>query len=51
MSYQICQFAWIGDYPDPNTFLDMMVTGGGNNETGWSNPEYDRLIAGGSANR
>ena len=45
MDYQICRASWIGDYVDPNTFLDMWVTGGGNNETGWSNPEYDRLIA------
>ena len=36
--------AWIGDYNDPKTFLDMFVTGGGNNDTGWSNPEYDRLL-------
>ena len=34
----------VGDYPDPNTFLDMFLTGGGNNRTGWSNPEYDKLI-------
>jgi oligopeptide transport system substrate-binding protein len=45
MNYQVARQGWIGDYPDPNTFLDMWVTGGGNNETGWSNPEYDRLIA------
>jgi oligopeptide transport system substrate-binding protein len=44
MNYQISRSAWIGDYPDPNTFLDMWVTGGGNNNTGWSNKEYDRLI-------
>jgi oligopeptide transport system substrate-binding protein len=30
---------------DPNTFLDMWLKDGGNNETGWTNPEYDRLIA------
>jgi ABC-type oligopeptide transport system substrate-binding subunit len=35
----------VGDYPDPNTFLDMFVTDGGNNRTGWSDPDYDRLIA------
>jgi ABC-type oligopeptide transport system substrate-binding subunit len=23
----------------------MVLTGGGNNRTGWSNPAYDRLIA------
>jgi oligopeptide transport system substrate-binding protein len=45
LNYQVCRGSWIGDYVDPNTFLDMWLTGGGNNETGWSNPEYDRLIA------
>ncbi len=45
MNYQIARAGWIGDYNDPNTFLDMFVTGGGNNHTGWSNPEYDSLIA------
>ena len=45
LDYSIARAAWIGDYPDPNTFLDMFITDGGNNQTGWSNPEYDRLIA------
>ena len=45
MDYSIARAAWIGDYPDPNTFLDMFISGGGNNQTGWSSPEYDRLIA------
>lgn len=44
MNYSIARAGWLGDYPDPNTFLDMFVTGGGNNETGWSNPQYDKLI-------
>jgi oligopeptide transport system substrate-binding protein len=43
-NYFIGRAGWVGDYLDPSTFLDMMITGGGNNETGWSNPEYDRLI-------
>src|SRR5262249_42398826 len=34
----------IGDYLDPNTFLDMFVTDGGNNQTGWSSKKYDQLI-------
>lgn len=42
--YDIAWSAWIGDYVDPMTFLDMMVTDNGNNRTGWSNAEYDRLI-------
>lgn len=43
--YQIARGSWIGDYNDPNTFLDMWVTEGGNNRTGWSSPAYDELIA------
>ncbi len=43
--YEIARSGWIGDYVDPNTFLDMFVTGGANNQTGWSAPRYDALIA------
>ncbi len=45
VDYDIARSSWVGDYPDPNTFLDMFVTGGGNNRTGWSSAEYDALIA------
>jgi oligopeptide transport system substrate-binding protein len=44
LNYQVCRAGWIADYVDPNSFLDMFVTGGGNNETGWSNKEYDQII-------
>ena len=44
MNYTVARRAWVGDYLDPNTYLDMMVTGGENNSTGWSNAAYDRLI-------
>jgi oligopeptide transport system substrate-binding protein len=44
LDYQISRAGWIGDYVDPNTFLDLWKTGGGNNQTGWSNPRYDQLI-------
>ncbi|RCS54853.1 peptide ABC transporter substrate-binding protein [Bremerella cremea] len=44
MDYDVVRAGWIGDYPDPNTFLDMFVTDGENNQTGWSNKEYDELI-------
>ena len=43
--YEIARQGWIGDYSDPMTFLDMWVTGGGNNDCGFSNSEYDSLIA------
>ena len=45
LSFEVSRSAWIGDYPDPNTFLDMFVTGGENNRTGWGNARYDELIA------
>ncbi|MHB8071084.1 MAG: peptide ABC transporter substrate-binding protein [Candidatus Cryosericum sp.] len=45
LNYDVSRAGWIGDYMDPNTFLDMWVTGGGNNDTGWSNKSYDALIA------
>ena len=35
--YQIARHGWVADYIDPMTFLDLFVTGGGNNDTGFSN--------------
>ncbi|RIE15574.1 peptide ABC transporter substrate-binding protein [Candidatus Cryosericum septentrionale] len=45
LNYDVERYGWIADYMDPMTFLDMWVTGGGNNNTGWSNKSYDALIA------
>jgi len=44
LAYDICRAGWIGDFPDPHGFLEVFVTGGGNNDTGYGNPEYDRLL-------
>lgn len=44
LDYQVSRAGWLGDYVDPMTFVDMFVTGGGNNNTGWGNAEYDRLV-------
>ena len=44
MRYEIGRHAWIGDFVDPTTFLDMFRTGDSNNETGWSSPRYDQLL-------
>lgn len=44
LDYDIGRSRWLGDYPDPNTFLDLQVTNGGNNDTGWSNKSYDEYI-------
>ena len=43
--YQIARAGWIGDYLDPNTFLNMYTSSSGNNDTGWSNQRYDELLA------
>jgi oligopeptide transport system substrate-binding protein len=45
LNYQVARASWVGDYMDPNTFLDLWVTGGGNNHSGWGNKSYDALIA------
>ncbi len=41
LDYGIAISNWIGDYADPNSFLELFVTGGGNNRTGWSSQSYD----------
>jgi ABC-type oligopeptide transport system substrate-binding subunit len=35
---------WIGDYPDPSTFTDKYRSTSVNNDSGWINPEFDRLL-------
>ena len=45
-NFQVARAGWIGDYADPHTFLDLWTTGGGNNQTGWSNSAYDQLLRG-----
>jgi oligopeptide transport system substrate-binding protein len=42
--YDIARAGWVGDYLDPNTFLDQWVTNGGNNQTGFSSAPYDTLL-------
>jgi oligopeptide transport system substrate-binding protein len=44
MEFDIARRGWIGDYVDPNNFLDLYLTGGGNNNTGFSDPRYDEMI-------
>lgn len=42
--FSIVLAGWGPDYNDPMTFIDIWVTGAGNNHTGWSNAEYDELV-------
>ena len=43
-TYQITYAGWGGDYNDPLTFMDMWITDGGNNDSYWSNADYDAAI-------
>jgi oligopeptide transport system substrate-binding protein len=43
-NYQMERAGWIADYPDPHVFLEIFETGNGNNDTLWSNAEYDSLV-------
>ncbi|HOA14934.1 MAG TPA: peptide ABC transporter substrate-binding protein [Bacillota bacterium] len=43
--YMIARNGWLADYDDPTSFLDLFVTGNGNNDGQYSNPKYDELMA------
>ena len=42
--YQICNTGWGADYNDPMTFMQLYVTGDGNNAPFASNERYDELV-------
>ena len=42
--FEMVRFGWIGDYVDPNTFLELYTKESGNNNSNWSSDEYDRLL-------
>jgi oligopeptide transport system substrate-binding protein len=44
-NYDICRAGWINDFNDPHNDIEMFITDGGNNRTGWSSKEYDDLVA------
>jgi len=44
LDFGIARSSWVGDYPDPNTFLDLFLSESGNNRTGWKSTHYDDLI-------
>jgi oligopeptide transport system substrate-binding protein len=42
------RMGWIGDYPDPSTFMQLMTSYSENNHTGWGSKVYDDLVAQGN---
>ena len=43
-NYNIARHGWIADYNDPMSFIDMWLTGGGNNDAQYKNEEFDKFV-------
>ena len=43
-NYQIARDGWVMDYNDPSNILELALTGNGNNNSKYSNPEFDGLM-------
>ena len=44
-NYQIARDVWVMDYNDPSNILELALTGNGNNNAKYSNPEFDALMS------
>jgi oligopeptide transport system substrate-binding protein len=42
------RLGWGADFPDPDNFMNLFLSGGGNNHTGWADPAYDLLVSRGA---
>ena len=49
--FQLARRSWIGEYLDPLAFLDLFTRDSGQNPTGWSSEEYERLLRASDAER
>jgi oligopeptide transport system substrate-binding protein len=45
VDFDIARSRWVGEYYDPNTFLEIWTSDNANNNTGWKNSKYDELIS------
>ncbi|MYL61449.1 peptide ABC transporter substrate-binding protein, partial [Virgibacillus halodenitrificans] len=45
LKHQLSRSSFLFDYGDPVNFLESFITDSTMNRTGWSNKEYDELIA------
>jgi len=43
-SYQVARGGWLGDYPDPTSFLDLLRGDNPLNDAGWRDAGYDALL-------
>jgi oligopeptide transport system substrate-binding protein len=44
LNFDVSRRGWIGDYPDASNFIELLESNNGNNNTGWKNTEFDRLM-------
>jgi oligopeptide transport system substrate-binding protein len=43
-NFQLARLGWVGDYPDPFTYLELLTKASGNNHSQWSDPRYEDLL-------
>jgi oligopeptide transport system substrate-binding protein len=41
---QLFRLGWFVDYPDADSFMNVFLSGSGNNHTQWKNKRYDALV-------
>ena len=44
-NFEVSRAGWCGDYNEASTFLDLMTSGSGYNDSGYNNAEVDALMA------
>jgi oligopeptide transport system substrate-binding protein len=44
-NFDMAEAAWGADFDDAATFLELLKTGGGNNDSDYSNPAFDAMLA------
>jgi oligopeptide transport system substrate-binding protein len=42
--FSIARMSWLGDYPDPLTWLNILSAASENNHTSWSNEQFEALL-------
>ena len=42
--FTIARDGWVGDYLDPNTMLELFISGSGNNSGDYNNPKFDKAM-------
>lgn len=43
--FEVARYAWCGDYNEASTYLDLLTSYSGHNVSGFSSPEYDKLMS------